>query len=1142
MAQPMFEPSDNWKQTHGLPAEALEGDARDWSHDRFSPMRDMREHSPERFSVRDYPPHYVPPPPNDRFRRFSGPPGPPEQRDPLPFNPRTDSYRPQYEERGPWGAPPYHAPGAEGRQRPPRDARFAPRTDFGDRMRFSRERSVGGGSVHTSPLPSPIRTRTNLPERGPFSAHSRSASGSYLQSPTHKAQVRWDYEGPLQAKGEPTEDRSRSVSQEAAYQQARRGDSAGEANGWGGRSVRQQSPDPYVPAGYAHRTLSGSPPRDDQSPPRYFSSTPPHRADDYAQAQQPDAYDVQPVSIFGAGTNGTGRQDKPSQAGAQYQNRLTLEQDDEGQPSLPTENPNTYASTTATVAVTVAETSTKMSVDDEDMEAVERSLFVSTSHTAPSRGDSSSPEPDIPLSALAKHSTTARSSLSLPMTPIPQSEPPSRGEPAHVGKSLAPNIQPAAGQLMPLQDVLRAVVMLRLQHDRQTQEERVTPVLLDNLSRVEPPPMPSVTAPSDVIREVTAELQKKGQDHVHDETRQSLQVRFAQRSADLTGKVARLKDEYLGLHKQWLVHCSKLDDAAKAQALQEAAATAGRTTRRSLATMGDAVRSDLEMEQIIASLGNEEMTDANHLGAKNAAVIPDMLSVTRGEIEHVFDDTNNAVEDPAAYYAPTTGIDDWTEDEVTLFLDKFAEFPKQFGIIADFLPHKTPAQCVTFYYLHKNKHIDFRKVVARRATKRKRGGRKQKSNALLTDIRKRDEEASANGTARRRRAPPATTSAEPRRRPGRPSVATIQEEPATGTPTPEPENEPRKRRRRAPPRVVATEQEEAAAIEEAEPDPKPKRVRKPRRPPATTSASASATPAATTPLDTPVIPDGPESNPMEDVVPTSTQASSSRRSGSSSWSEEDRGLFLHLLSQHGDDFKRIAASMPNKTTVQVGAFYRANADSMGLDIIVANAPKRSTSPDQQPRGVWKQVTFTGARQYQDARAPVEAYQQSVPPSASSSGASTPIPGFSAPPPPLQMQMQYRPSSYETMGVQYAFNRRADERSGNGGTGAGAPGGTLLELASPSPFAQGPLTTRFSSFPYRNFSPSHFTDNATPSFSGVQSTYDAQVQGRGGARGEAGGAPAAHAPPHAAVAWAHAPLQTTDDLVAYLAHRTLARQP
>lgn len=81
-----------------------------------------------------------------------------------------------------------------------------------------------------------------------------------------------------------------------------------------------------------------------------------------------------------------------------------------------------------------------------------------------------------------------------------------------------------------------------------------------------------------------------------------------------------------------------------------------------------------------------------------------------------------------------------------------------------------------------------------------------------------------------------------------------------------------------------------------------------------------------------MIADGAESNPMEDVVLSTSQASLSgqRRStaANAAWSEEDKSmssdashysdfnqredLFLHLLSQYGDDFKRIAASMPNK--------------------------------------------------------------------------------------------------------------------------------------------------------------------------------------------------------------------------------------
>ena len=440
------------------------------------------------------------------------------------------------------------------------------------------------------------------------------------------------------------------------------------------------------------------------------------------------------------------------------------------------------------------------------------SRFATSAMRVPSRD--SSPEPDIPLAILAKHGSITRASTSGPSTPLPeQSEPPSRDEVAPpIHKWLAPNIHHPT-EPIPLHEALRAVVMIRLQRDRQTQEERVTPILLDNLSKVEQYQMPSVASPEDVIRDVTTGSRKKGREEAHDNTKKSLQVRFAQRQADLTAKVAKLREEYMGLHRQWLVHCGKLDDVAKLIALQEAAATAGRTTRRSLATMGDAVRSDLEMEQIIASLGNEEMTDANHLGAKNAAVIPDMIVVSQGEVDHLYDDTNNEVENPDTYYFPRTGIDDWTEEEVTIFLDKFGEFPKQFGIIADFLPNKTPSQCVTFYYLHKNKHIDFRQVVARRVTKRKRGGRKQKSNALLADIRKRDDEVSASGSSRRRRAPATTASDLRKTTSRRAAIAVAQaEQTPNGTPTPEPDNEPRKRRRRVVTAraAAAVEQEDGA--------------------------------------------------------------------------------------------------------------------------------------------------------------------------------------------------------------------------------------------------------------------------------------------------------------------------------------------
>lgn len=224
---------------------------------------------------------------------------------------------------------------------------------------------------------------------------------------------------------------------------------------------------------------------------------------------------------------------------------------------------------------------------------------------------------------------------------------------------------PSPVQVQSLSHALQMVVMMRLRCDHQTREERVAPVLAANMVLAGASSSKSSVVPSSpsVVHEVVQGERRKAREEVFSSVKPSLEVRFAQREVDLNEKVQRLREEYLTLHDRWLLHCAKLDEKAKAGALEEAAATAGRTTRRTTANLGDAVRSDLEMEQIIASLGNEELTDANHLSARNAATIPDMITVTNGEIDHLYDDTNNLVDDPVDFYAPRTGTDDWTEDE-----------------------------------------------------------------------------------------------------------------------------------------------------------------------------------------------------------------------------------------------------------------------------------------------------------------------------------------------------------------------------------------------------------------------------------------------------------------------------------------------
>ncbi len=348
---------------------------------------------------------------------------------------------------------------------------------------------------------------------------------------------------------------------------------------------------------------------------------------------------------------------------------------------------------------------------------------------------------------------------------------------------------PNSSSSQSLGDALRVTVMTRILCDRQTREERVEPIIRSNLALLPAPSNRPLSTPDQVVTEF-AQGPRAAQIAAafYSNTRDLLKRRLNEREVTRLAKIKHLQEQYLELNERWKAHCRLLEGQSKGTPLLELESlnSSGRTTRRT-ATLGDAVRSDLEMEQIIASLGNDEATDPTFLSSKNHADIPDMISVEHGVVECVYDDSNLLVENAGEYYRPRTGMDDWTKEERQIFLDQFAAHPKQFGIIADALPHKTAAQCVAFYYLHKKRSIDFRDVVATHAPKRRRRRTgKQKANALLADIRQhdaevsRDNEVTGTGRAKRRAAT---------RRP-------LLDDLVTATPTPEPEG--RSKRRRAP--------------------------------------------------------------------------------------------------------------------------------------------------------------------------------------------------------------------------------------------------------------------------------------------------------------------------------------------------------
>ncbi|GAA6012334.1 hypothetical protein JCM11491_007097 [Sporobolomyces phaffii] len=252
---------------------------------------------------------------------------------------------------------------------------------------------------------------------------------------------------------------------------------------------------------------------------------------------------------------------------------------------------------------------------------------------------------------------------------------------------------------------------------------------------------------------------------------------FEERDQRRGEKMVALRNEYRAFDRDWQAHVKRLDklkDRHQRKATKHAATSTapqtpsidssgmpyypepatpgplalggGRANRRggggsSTSTWGygDAVRSEAEFLEILASLEHADLRDPDVRAARTAAVVPDMAvdPAERAEIiACTFDDERYRVEDPVAAYGVSTPMDAWTEAEVETFCRGYAQHPKQFGKIAQGLPGRTTAECVLFYYRMKNA-IDFRSLSERRGRdgrRKKTKKRPGKGSSLLSNL------------------------------------------------------------------------------------------------------------------------------------------------------------------------------------------------------------------------------------------------------------------------------------------------------------------------------------------------------------------------------------------------------------------------
>ena len=169
--------------------------------------------------------------------------------------------------------------------------------------------------------------------------------------------------------------------------------------------------------------------------------------------------------------------------------------------------------------------------------------------------------------------------------------------------------------------------------------------------------------------------------------------------------------------------------------------------RPSRASMRNATEYDLEkvmeeskmMEQERKEAREREAAELEASGARpnydQEAVVPDMIGPSERDIS-AFRDENWRVPPALALdvfeYIPP--VDDFTEEEQTLFTKAFVIQPKRWGRIADSLPGRDYKQCIMHYYLTKNEAA-YKETVRLSQPKRRRGRLPAKPrNSALGDL------------------------------------------------------------------------------------------------------------------------------------------------------------------------------------------------------------------------------------------------------------------------------------------------------------------------------------------------------------------------------------------------------------------------
>ncbi|RSL98478.1 hypothetical protein CEP52_010316 [Fusarium oligoseptatum] len=118
------------------------------------------------------------------------------------------------------------------------------------------------------------------------------------------------------------------------------------------------------------------------------------------------------------------------------------------------------------------------------------------------------------------------------------------------------------------------------------------------------------------------------------------------------------------------------------------------------------------------------------------AVIPDMIwtQEEKDNIKYLDHSGFTPVDRLVAAWRVLPPVNNFSEEEAGLFEKRYLEAPKQWGRVADGIPHRDFSACIQYYYMNK-KDLNLKEKLKKQPRRRKKGGRgKQRSSALVSEL------------------------------------------------------------------------------------------------------------------------------------------------------------------------------------------------------------------------------------------------------------------------------------------------------------------------------------------------------------------------------------------------------------------------